>query len=390
MGGTPHGRHSIVINKRHLGYDAQFQYCAAALYRALEHLRVQGVCQRVAAYTDGSGGGWPGDGDAIGSNGFLVYRWPLTALRTNWFWEILFEWHGQYAWNDTGQRWTPSLLNNGDGGNGLSFGFQVAVGFDSGDNPVSSWTGSTNFDWNDYKGTTPTGTEIVWAVSGGTAHVLPSSNATTHVTYKQNCAAWIWDSQANWDDNPKRFHVIADEDSLYMGCDYEDDGSIANHLLVTPYTPLDGITVDPPLAPLVAMVMGPSGFVYDTTYGGVSTGGVIAPNPGQPVDLYTPSFARNLGPDLFWNPNNQRDNPLMFEQSAPIIGVNQTSVVGLLGTLWDDFMTMSWGLPNMSTWDSKQRVVLGSSDQHSFKMNLPWDGVSSDANGASDENGISF
>lgn len=392
MGGTAHGKHSIVINFGGGGdYNLQHRYCAAALFKAFEQLRTSGLCTGVASYTNGSGGGFPGQPDEIGQNGFFVYRWPLSSLRTNWFWEILIEWHAIYQWSATGVNWTPATLYGGNGGASLGFGFQIAVGFDSGNGAASSWTGTTNFNWSDYKGATLGVVEPVWGVSGGTVHVFPSDNTTGNPngTNKQNVGDWINPIDYTWDDNPKRFHVIADADSLYLGCDYENDGSVGNWVVVSPYTPAQGVTVAPPNAPLaVFSIVNGTDLQYDTSFG-YDRGGVIAPNPGKVVTLYLPSFGRCLGPDTYWNPNNQRDTPTLFDEAAPLVGVNLPPYNGILGRLWTDFLRASWGIPQNSTFDSYARVVLGQT-QNSYKFSFPWDGVTADPNGASDENGINF
>lgn len=387
MGGTPHGLHSIVLDYAGVGAKANHAAMGAAFYKAFEHLQSYGVCERVASYTSGTGFDYPDGVNPCSNDWFLVYRWPLSDNRPDWFYEIMIEGHDSGGiWADTGENWTPSLLNGTDNGgsdSNLCIGAQVAVGFDSSGVATSPWTGTTNFDGSDYKGATSGVEEAVWDVSGGTTHVFPRRNASggAAATYRQSNAGFLVSN--SWNSTSKRLHVISDSDSLYIGVDYENDGSVGTNVLVTPYTPLDGILVLPPSAPLTYSQW--ETLAFPTDYG-TDNGGVIAPNPGQVLTMNQP--VNFLWPDSDGNPNNQRSDT-RYDEASPIVWVNETSYYGYLGKLWGDFARFSYGITHLSTLDNMTRVVMGSSAS-SYKPNVPWDGVTANPAGTSDENGIGF
>jgi hypothetical protein len=373
--------HSIVLDWGHLGlpgnHSPNIQGVGAGLYNAFEHLVTQGLCQKVAVGSESGAGflDFPETANPIGIVWGMVYRWPVSTLRPNWFWEIFVGCTGYFAGNHF------NILTNGvaHANASITLIYQVAVGFDSGDNPVSPWNGTTVGDGSDTAGTPR------W--DANTLHVFPRRNnpGLAYATNRENGARWVEVVNTAWDDNPKRLHVIADEDSLFIGLSFDDNGIIDKHLLVSPFTPLDGITIAPPLAPLLAYTVNNSPAVPISTDLGDDRGGVIS-RTGQVRNL---QLLSDLWGDVNFNPNNQRDNPALYDEDSPRVLVQEPPHSGVLGRMWDDFATVSWGIPEYSTLDGLSRVVMGSANNE-YKWNLPWDGVTADPGGVSDENGITF
>jgi len=379
MAGTPHGRHSIIVNTGLRATNSQVLF--TSLFKALEALDTLGVVNRIALYFGDAGAGtnYYDEASPFTTNAFAVYEMPPAGSRT-WSWYFLIQWGDSNPYGGSGNG-SPAKIR-GSAANYYYFltGYSVAAATTSGGASANPWTeagGTTNNDGTDAKA------DPVWAApAGGNLYVLPQSNATGGA------------SAASRDDqlpvvllnasDATRVHFLVDDDNLFWAVDTADDGSYWMSG-VGAYVPLTGMSVEAPLWSMFSSAA--SGWEWDQEYND-SDGGVISPLDGS-----TKAVRWDVRPEcrnVIYQPNNQFSPPEYMESPLALYADETEANPGMVGFIDSDFVRHTYNIPTNSTVDSQDRVVIGGAVQAVDHFTVVWDSTTTDPTAASDRDGTDF
>lgn len=298
----------------------------------------------------------------FGNNAFAVFKFPSGTISGS----VSKRSSDMYAliqWSDTAAFGSapgdPGLLINSmaDG-----VGLAIALRDDGGD----PWTGDSNADGNDRKGTP------VWTAGPSTLRVFPRSNNTggTHSTNKQNLAR-VNDQITS----PTRYHFFGNRDGFTVLVDTSDNGSYDSMITVGTYTPIPGLsgTIPNPI-----FMIGDSSLplntttTYGTTAGSVSTagGGIIPAMSSSGVEVRGFRFDRYENIQTTTNqPNPQYQSSAYDEFKIPLY-VFETDT-GLVGYI--DFFTEVYNAGNHDVYSDGSKILfLTSTAAGNNFIALPW------------------
>jgi len=206
-------------------------------YDACERWVTVGYAERVALNwgSGGTGTDFYDGANPFATNAWCVYRFPSTARRP-WAYYISFQWSGGGSFGSSPGN--PGLIyGTTGGGTNSQIGVQFALAVDADGFSADAWTGTTNFDGADTKGSP------VWAAPvGGSVHVWPRSNnpGGSHATLRENYFA-IQDGTYL----TSRSHIFHDGDHFMLWFDGNDDGFPTgigiDHIYFGPYKPRNDI-----------------------------------------------------------------------------------------------------------------------------------------------------
>jgi hypothetical protein len=353
------------------------------MYNALEALAVLGICTRIALYygDTASGMDYTDGASPCGNNAFAVYRWETNAGRT-WNWYLLIQ-YSYAAYPQTGSG-SPVKILTSSGSTGTNIGVQCAVGLDAGGATASPWAGGTANAGADAKAAN------VWADPGGGCYVWPRCNnlggSAPYPTNKHNLVQ-INSSTSGSSSVNARYHLIADDDCIAFLTDVTDTSVYTLGVVIAPFTPLFGLSVETPLAMLASNALPfANASIFGTTTGnGAQEGGAQEARNNRPSMIYidVPTKASSSA----YQPNSQF-NPAQYveHQFAIYQGDGYAGLVGYL----DSFARYSYNVPTHSTLNTRARVVFGTATQAEAKLTLPWDGVSADPGALTTRDGVTF
>lgn len=383
MGGTLRGKIDFYINTASRYTNAQnffkniYDFCVA-------HPNMTQI-----ARNGGSGGGAANVDYHDGTNPFLNNAWFVFRMNdatlesgaanpTGYSGPRTFPWYLYCQWNRydlanisvspaAPSAFDASTVNYACGSIALSFAI-----------PVGSVAGTSEVAWN---GTGSLGTGAkgtpVWRTTAGTpvgfsgSYVFPRSNnpGGTHNTSRENCTSLMVSNV----DSPVRGHIIADDDSIILVCDQDDDGT-PTVLYFGLYTVRSGITINYPMVHMgMTVPFSTANTVYGTTSG-------AAPNGGFPWNTVATDSVRGMISGRFDEfhtqfaaPNNMFATEQYDEWNIPVMSFENPSYYGFAGHI--DFMKEAYDLSMNDGITARSKIALGTSTSIGTKLLIPWDGV---------------
>lgn len=286
-------------------------------------------------------------------------------------WYIYCQWcrGDQQNWNAGSSN--PSSIDGTTsiGGGSAAVGAQFAI-------PVGTTPGTSEVAWNG-AGTLGTNTKgsPVWRTTAGTpagfqgSYVFPRSSSPggSYNTNRENCISVNFSSS----DGPYRQHIIADDDSLVLVTDVDDDGSpfVCYFGL---YTLRSGVSMTYPMVCWHDTIPQAQGTNFGTTTGLFRQGGIALNTLTDNVRGV--QFSRlDDWHNIFSQPNNMFATELYDEWSIPVLVNESPSFFGLVGQI--DFVreVYDWSMNDSNT--GRTRIALGSNSSQGTKLLLPWNGT---------------
>lgn len=277
----------------------------------------------------------------------------------------------------------PGLIIGSTGSSDGIVGMQVALGVGGDGNPWKG-VGAT-------LGANTKGTPVWGAPTAGTlAHVFPRSNnlGGSHVTNRENCA-YLFSQYAYTAGSKYRAHIIADDDSIVVASDLDDDNTYAL-TYVGPYTVRQGLAMSFPLI-MVSTGSNILPFTVGTNYGPIAgntypEGGAVHRDNNIGVRSIFMERLNNLVNTTTIQPNRLFSTP-EFDEFPVAFYIDESPHEGYLGQL--DFLREVGNIATHDTSSDKKRMVVGGSTLGSVKMTIPWDGSTTPKSGITRQ-GIDF
>jgi hypothetical protein len=321
---------------------------------------------------------WDG-GNPFGRSAFAVWSMAATGVRA-YPYTFIMQIAGSTT-NNTTYGDAPGDPGTHTGSTSSSWGsltLAVAIGVGGDEDP---WNGTTVNDGTDSKGGSAAyaagndGNGTVWRVpaAGGTDLLaFPRTNSIDGSNEATGRGSMIVFNPSNV--GVCRYHLVMDDDNIYAYSDVGDNGG-GQFCIIGPYEPRPDATIT---YPFVAYTEGAGSMSFGAVPEG--DGGVALPDslfstiPVGGFNMDPNNFmATGTQPNNLFTPSQYDIGPLAFR----VIGKDRVFMDGLLGTVGsaDGFTLWSYNIPWRSTSGSLTRAYLGDAATASWKISVPWDGV---------------
>lgn len=345
---------------------------------------------------------WDESGSAS-EGAFAVFRWKrtgesgTTTTRTH-SWYLMLQWQrgtdgGPAPCGGNGLNPTlasaPMYFTGQDqlgavNGGYCTFGLQTAQG-DNGGTDEDPWTGTTNADGTDFKGT-GIGSTPVWNATSLMVCPRPNGPDWAYATNRECLATWDYRSEAEFGGSalPSTCQWYVDDDN-FVG--FQDRGNSTNfgRIFCGPYTPLSGVPGDTPHMMLVAppaypLRNGGSGEFSGGSggFGYALQGAITVPDPTKGARMIYKANLYDAWLQAPHQPNTQSGSdelsafPYMvysYENTVPVIN-------GLLGTFNQTLIQETTGCNSYDQNPAHTRIIFGyDAGAFTYKYMTWWDGV---------------
>lgn len=355
-------------------WQERVKHIFTQFYTRLYTASVTGMLELVALQFGNGGSGTAGS-PVFGDRAFAVFRWKksgdvgITTTRTHSFYLLI-----QYSADGTitGVE-GPGAIGNNTNIASCMLGVAVGIG-DSGASDASPWTGSTNADGTDIKGSP------VW---GGATDIFlyPRANARDGTASNKRDLARVIAHTGGPGTVSTRAHMVFDEDNIAFFVSPDDNG-LYDMLAVVRSSPRSAIASSLPVPPMTmlrhALGLPFAAGLYPANlnhYDGNLNGGTLGRTGNLTFDTVCVQLGTGPFLDTNWEPNKQLE-PNVYEEAPIEYAVNDLDGRnGRMGNL-GPFLRVCMNVASHSTNSTRDRAVFApTAASTDWRWVVAWDGA---------------